>query len=251
MAESTGLRPGWALDLTVTKDDGSPWDLSIPANQAAALQKQQDEAPELRITSPMSAAFSTLQNLNYTDMSPQELIAKIRAAMEHTRFALHMCEVQAEAGRYFLFEHPVQARSWNLGLVKRMFKYNRVCTVDFDFCQLGMHSKGYPVKKRTRVMTNSPQIANRLANFQCVGSHWHIPLMNGRASACQVYPRAFCAQIYLELKQELVAKQVGSVSLDTVYIIGELLGVFGPHPHADDADAERIHGKSVLGERLF
>ena len=98
MAEATGLRPGWALDLTVTKDDGSPWDLSIPANQAAALQKQQDEAPELLIASPMCVAFSTLQNLNYRDMSHQELIDKIRAAMEHIRFAMHMCEVQAKAG---------------------------------------------------------------------------------------------------------------------------------------------------------
>ena len=26
VAESTGLRPGWALDLTVNKPDGTPWD---------------------------------------------------------------------------------------------------------------------------------------------------------------------------------------------------------------------------------
>ena len=36
VAESTGLRAGWALDLTVNKDDGTPWDLSIPENQEAA-----------------------------------------------------------------------------------------------------------------------------------------------------------------------------------------------------------------------
>ena len=46
-----------------------------------------------------------------------------------------------------------------------MFKYKRVVHVDFDFCKLGMHSEGYPVKKRTRILTNSPKIANRLAKF--------------------------------------------------------------------------------------
>ena len=29
VAESTGARPGWALDLAVNKPDGTPWDLFI------------------------------------------------------------------------------------------------------------------------------------------------------------------------------------------------------------------------------
>ena len=40
MAEATGLRAGWALDLTVNQDDGSPWDLSIKANQDRARKLQ-------------------------------------------------------------------------------------------------------------------------------------------------------------------------------------------------------------------
>ena len=38
VAEATGLRAGWALDLTVNKDDGTPWDLSIPENQVAGQE---------------------------------------------------------------------------------------------------------------------------------------------------------------------------------------------------------------------
>ena len=90
-----------------------------------------------------------------------------------------------------------------------------------------MHSEGYPVKKRTRIMTNSPKIANRLARFQRDGSHWHMPLVNGRASACQVYPRKFCAQICLGLKEELAAKHIGSIAIDTVDVMRELLEVLG------------------------
>ncbi len=133
-----------------------------------------------------------------------------------------------------MFVHPVQARSWHLGLVKRMFKYKRVCTVDFDFCQLGMQSDWHPVKTRTRVMTNSHKIANELARFQRDGSHLPMPLMNGRASACQVYHRMCSAQIYIGL-----AKQVGSFTLDTLDTTGGLLEVLEAHPHDEDAASER------------
>ena len=59
VAEATGLKPGWALDLTVNKDDGKPWDLSLPANKVEALKRQEEEAQELLIASPMCAAFSS------------------------------------------------------------------------------------------------------------------------------------------------------------------------------------------------
>ena len=111
---------------------------------------------------------------------------KVRDAMEHLEFAVELCEIQAKQGRLFLFEHPIQARSWSLQLVERMLKYKMVCIVDVDPCQLGTQSEGEPVKKRTRIMTNLPLIANRLARFQYDNSRWHIRLMNGGASACQV-----------------------------------------------------------------
>ena len=142
--------------------------------------------------------------------------------MSHLDFALKMCEMQAKAGRLFLFEHPVQAKSWSLSFVKRLYKYKRVVTVDFDFCQLGMHSEGYPVKKRTRIMTNSPKIANRLAKFQCDRSHKHIPLMNGRASACQIYPRPFRAQSCIGLKGGSRTRTIGAVQRP-IDAISELL----------------------------
>ena len=151
-----------------------------------------------------------------------------------------MCERQVKAGKLFLFEHPVQAKSWSLSLVKRLFKYKRVVLVDFDFCQLGMHHKGYPVKKRTRILTNSPKIANRLAKYQCDYSHQHLPLMYGRASACQVYPRPFCAQICIGLREELKDKTIGAVQ-PPVDAIRELLEVYEPHPHDDRETMEFLY----------
>ena len=184
-------------------------------------------------------------------MPPKEVADNVRAAMGHIDFTLMLCEKQVKAGRLFLFEHTVQARSWILKLVKRLCKYKKVCTVDFDFCQPGMQSEGHPVKKRTRIMTNPPRIANRLAKFQCDGSHWHIPLMNGRASACQIYPREFCAQICLGLKDELAAKQLGSVTLGALDVLKELLEVFEAHPHDDDAAKDRITMENLHSEMDF
>ena len=90
MAAATGLRPGWSLDLTVNKEDGTPWDLSLPHNQGEAMQLMESNAPELLVAFPMCAAFSSLQNLNYRDMTPKELEVKLRAAIEHLDFALKM-----------------------------------------------------------------------------------------------------------------------------------------------------------------
>ena len=40
LASSMGLRPGFALDLTIKDpDDGLPWDSDNPAKQAKALKK--------------------------------------------------------------------------------------------------------------------------------------------------------------------------------------------------------------------
>ena len=39
VVEATGLKPGWALDLTVNQDSGEPWDLSVPKNQVAASRR--------------------------------------------------------------------------------------------------------------------------------------------------------------------------------------------------------------------
>ena len=61
---------------------------------------------------------------------------------------------------------------------------------------LGMRSKdasgSAPAKKRTGVMTNSPELADTLAKFQCDSTHRHVVLEGGRPKACEEYPDEFC-----------------------------------------------------------
>ena len=57
VAESTGLRPGWALDLTVKSEDGTPWDLPIKENRIRAEKLLDDTAPELPMAPPCVQHF--------------------------------------------------------------------------------------------------------------------------------------------------------------------------------------------------
>ena len=79
VAEATGLRAGWALDLTVNKPDGTPWDLSVEANKGEARKLLKAQAPHLLILSPMCAAFSALQSLNYIELKAQSQLLIINS----------------------------------------------------------------------------------------------------------------------------------------------------------------------------
>lgn len=117
---------------------GQPRKFGKPAaavsNQILVTEHKEEEVLHRFIASPMCAAFSSLQHLNYWNMTPHELEPKLKAAKEHLDFALKMCEIQVKTCRTFVFEQPVHARSWSLSLVKRLFKYKNVTTVDFDSC---------------------------------------------------------------------------------------------------------------------
>ena len=73
---------------------------------ALKRQEEEEEAPELLIASPVCAAFSSLQHPNYKEMTPKELETKLRAAVNRLDVALKMCEIQAKAGRLFVFGTP-------------------------------------------------------------------------------------------------------------------------------------------------
>ena len=67
--------------------------------------------------------------------------------------------------RYFAFEHPGGASSWDMPEVQNVAKLERVEIVKFDMCQYGMtivdpvDGKAKPVNKRTKIMINSPEVA--------------------------------------------------------------------------------------------
>ena len=93
-------------------------------------------------------------------------------------------------------------------MMRAMARLDGAHLVNFDFCGLGMKAKSDDgaeklVKKRTKVMTNSGHIATSLAKAQCSQDHQHVRLEGGKASACEVYPNAFCELVVKGLQREL------------------------------------------------
>ena len=116
----------------------------------------------------------------------------ISDGVRHLAFAMHFALVQARGGRYFIFEHPMTAKSWETKTLEALRQAPGYIEVEFDFCTMGMVSSDNegeaPVKKRTRIGTNCPAVAEALAVMQCAGGHRHVQHLQGRASACQQYP---------------------------------------------------------------
>ena len=209
VASSMKIRPAFALDLTqVDPEDGLPWDFSVEAKRRRCKEKIEADKPLMTIVCPMCGPFSLLMTWNYARKSKEETTAMLKAAMEHLKFALEICVMQYEAGRLFLFEHPVGARSWGTEMVQTVMHLEGVYLAKFDFCQLGMetldeHGEAAAAKKRTGVLTNSKNIAEALRVAQCTGAHRHVPLLNGKAGPCQKYPDKFVKLICAGIKKEI------------------------------------------------
>ncbi len=209
IASDMGLRPAWALDLTqVDPADGLPWDFSSKVKRRRARELLEADKPLMLIACPMCGHFSTLMNWNYASMSQEKAEEMLKAAMQHLKFALELCLVQYRAGRLFLFEHPAGASSWTTQMIQEMLRLEGVFQSKFDFCQLGMKTvdadgNAAAARKRTTVMTNSKNIAEVLRMAQCMGTHAHEPLLDGKAGPCQEYPKKFVELVCCGIRKEI------------------------------------------------
>ena len=212
-AKGFNLDPGCALDLTtMDPEDGLPYDFSIPEKRERVKKKLDQEKPFMLVLCPMCGPFSTLQNFNYARMESDEIMRKVSDALIHIKFAVELCISQHMAGRLFMFEHPAGASSWASEALQVLGGLEGVMQANFDFCTMGMRVgdrpraevKNYPVKKRTKIMTNSHALYTLLREAQCGGRHaQHADLRDGKASECQEYPEAFCRAVCEAIKREL------------------------------------------------
>ena len=148
------------------------------------------------------------------------------------RFSLDVCLRKYKAARLFIFEHPTSASSWSTAMLQQMADLEGMYAARFDFCQLGMETKGAaggsaPAKKRTTVRTNSPNLAEVLRRAQRQGLHMHQQLVGGRASGCQVYPRKFVELIVASIQKEIADAKWRNGMVDKVGVL-KSLGVINP-----------------------
>ena len=256
-ANNFGLRPGFAIDLEVCKNQlGDHWDLSREEDKAELKWLLKREDPFALIGSPPCHFFSPLLNLS-KDKRTSEQNEKIhQEGREHLLTALDAYKDQKKRGRIFLHEHPKNASSWKEPEMEEFCNEPGNFVVSGPMCKWHMVSEdnqgvGY-VRKETKWLTNSEELANVL-DGECDGSHRHVHLVNGRARSAQVYPPKLVAAILRGIKKELR-------SLGEINHFSEVVGS-GPIPDGTgneqtepffDADdqPEGIYFDSVTGIAL-
>ena len=135
---SRHLMAGFALDLTVTDEDGTPWDFTLRHKREKARRMIREQKPYMLIGSPACKGFSTWQALNLSKSKDPEAMRKAKvASIVHLDFVASLCREQADGGRYFLHEHPLQATSWRVTSIEQVLNRPDVERVHGDQCQFG------------------------------------------------------------------------------------------------------------------
>ena len=103
---------------------------------------------------------------------------------------------QVKEGRWFLHIHPASATSWSLKDITDVMDMEGVDVTAADQCMFGLKTWGMdgkswePAMKKTRFMSNSPEILSELTR-QCDGRHRHQQLLLSRARPAARYPEGF------------------------------------------------------------
>ena len=144
----------------------------------------------------------------------------MRVAEQHIKFCVEIYKMQIAGRRFFMHEHPHSASSWRMKEIVELVARQDVETSECDMCAYGLKvtdKEGVAFsRKRTRVMSNSPEIIKRCGK-QCSnkgdaeltrpsgsvepkltrdqGFHRHADLTGGRARQGQVYPKEFCRAV--------------------------------------------------------
>ena len=214
MLPNLEMIPGCSLDLTTVDSDGIPWDFDLPERRAAALKLIKQQKPMLLVGSPMCTAFCRLLKLSEHKRDPEDVKRQYVKAMVHLQFVCTLYELQISEGRYFLHEHPDSAVSWSETCIRRILSMNGVHRITGDQCQYGQldAKTGWPVKKPTGWMGNSPAILEKLSK-RCSGPRGtcsatggrtgHATCMGATAKAAAIYPFDLCKAILVGLREQL------------------------------------------------
>eukprot|EP00438_Fugacium_kawagutii_P010346 Skav210917 [mRNA] locus=scaffold4127:40486:41746:+ [translate_table: standard] len=153
----------------ISLDKVHGWDALNPNHRRIARQLLVHLKPSFLMLGPPCTFFSPLMHMwNFKKMSPKMIAARRKEAHAMVSQAVDSCKEQHDSERFFVFEHPNRASSWRTTKLKQAIRWPGTYTVDFDQCSLGLVSPlGQPMKKRTRLFTNSRVVVKRFAHCQC------------------------------------------------------------------------------------
>ena len=172
------------------------------------------DVPLLLVGSPRCAAFSQLQNLA---KDSERWRALAREGMQHLTLVCELYKKQIDGERFFLHEHPVQARSWGLCMIPEILDKPGVRVVGDQF-PFGLWCSDVEgpalVRKPKGWMTNSMKVAKAL-DRTCSGGHRHGNIFSGGPHTMRTterYPVRLVNAVLKSLRQEVKRRyQLGAL----------------------------------------
>jgi hypothetical protein len=200
-AAARGLRTYYNLSLDLL----TGWDFDVPFLRALSLDLLARLQVLFLMLSPPWTAFSSLQHLrNYKERTKEAVDAEVAQGMVYLEHSMDCAKQQIALDQFFGFEHPASATSWGTTPVQEIMHLQGVHCVVFDQCMLGLASpaSGTPMRKRTRIMTNSVQLVQRLQHCKCDNLHEHQTI---QGTECGIR-RSVWAQRYPDGLSNLIAE---------------------------------------------
>ncbi|CAK9078273.1 unnamed protein product, partial [Durusdinium trenchii] len=191
----------------------------FPCGWNALNQRQADLAkklqghirPRFMMASPPCTMYSPLMRLwNFRKMQPA--VRKRRQGEAHSMVdtAVDRCLEQRDRGDLFAFEHPANASSWRQHRkLAKARKTKNTYEVLFDQCAVGLRSpSGKPMKKRTRLWTNSLAMVRRFKVMQCKCQQPHKRICGSEmgyklSKWAQCYPKKMVNTLLLGAKDDM------------------------------------------------
>ena len=204
-AQAEGLTGCLSLDLK------TGWDFRCASSRSLSLDLLSRLPVTLCILSPPCTVFSQWQRICVLRTSQAAWQAKWEEGMLYLCHAMECARRQTREGRFFVFEHPATATSWEQTVVKDIASLPGVQTVTCDLCMLGLQAKvsKLPMRKPTKIMTNSSDMARRfVASGRCDKSHSHQAIEGAEGGV----RRSVWAQVYPEAMIDLLV--AGAASLE-------------------------------------
>ena len=119
-----------------------------------------------------------------------------------------------EGGRYFVYEHPKSAVSWDNPSVAGLAVTPGVMRTELDQCGFGLMSEdelGRAPAKKPTLLTNSVEV-HQMMSVKCQGGHRHVHLMSGCARAAAHYPAKFCRALCKGMERQARGDASGMMS---------------------------------------
>ena len=131
-----------------------PWDFNDERKAKKAQAWIRDHKPLWLIGSPMCAAFSQMQNINFSRMNPHDVKRVIEYGTRHLECCIELYNMQTRHGMLFLHDHPASAKSWANAGIEKLMSRPGVHTVQWDLCQFGMTTREGDIDGQVRNALN-------------------------------------------------------------------------------------------------